>query len=297
LIADFSLMPVIKYQEFIPHSVLQDYVKRFWILEKEYTDEDRIEEVTPDACVELILNFGSPYVQIDGTKRRELSKICLVGLQSKPLRFQADSVVRIVAARFFAWGALPFLKHDVQPDSAVRVEFAAGFNSLVSKIEPLVQANEYQKAVDELEDFLIGQRLNALFEPQQIQAAAKLLYQTKGQHRIAELADYCNLTIRQLQRQFEAATGVSPKSLARSIRFEGIRHRLMFEPETNLTDLAYEFGYSDQAHFIHDFKAFTDKTPSEFAAEMQKLQAVFRDHQNVVFLQSPPTGLDYTAGE
>jgi AraC-like DNA-binding protein len=297
LIADFSLMPVIKYQEFIPHSVLQDYVKRFWILEKEYTDEDRIEEVTPDACVELILNFGSPYVQIDGTKRRELSKICLVGLQSKPMRFQADGVVRIVAARFFAWGALPFLKHDVQPDSAIKVEFDAGLNSLVSKIEPIVRANEYQKAVEELEDFLIGQRLNALFEPQQIRAAAKLLYQTKGQHRIAELADYCNLTIRQLQRQFEAATGVSPKSLARSIRFESIRHRLMFEPETNLTDLAYEFGYSDQAHFIHDFKAFTDKTPSEFAAEMQKLQAVFRDHQNVVFLQSPPTGLDYTAGE
>jgi AraC-like DNA-binding protein len=297
LIADFSLMPVIKYQEFIPHSVLQDYVKRFWILEKEYTDEDRIEEVTPDACVELILNFGSPYVQIDGTKRRELSKICLVGLQSKPMRFQADGVVRIVAARFFAWGALPFLKHDVQPDSAIKVEFDAGLNSFVSKIEPIVRANEYQKAVEELEDFLIGQRLNALFEPQQIRAAAKLLYQTKGQHRIAELADYCNLTIRQLQRQFEAATGVSPKSLARSIRFESIRHRLMFEPETNLTDLAYEFGYSDQAHFIHDFKAFTDKTPSEFAAEMQKLQAVFRDHQNVVFLQSPPTGLDYTAGE
>src|SRR5262245_29120961 len=55
-------MPVIKYQEFMPHSVLRDYVKRFWILEKEYTAEDGVEEVTPDACVELILNFGSPYL-------------------------------------------------------------------------------------------------------------------------------------------------------------------------------------------------------------------------------------------
>src|SRR4030095_14105864 len=66
--------PVIKYQEFIPHTVLQDNVKRFWILEKEYTAEDSVEEVLPDACIELILNFGSSYVQVDGTKRLELRK-------------------------------------------------------------------------------------------------------------------------------------------------------------------------------------------------------------------------------
>jgi hypothetical protein len=103
-------MPVIKYQEFMPHKVLQDHVKRFWILEKEYTAEDSVEEVTPDACVELILNFGSPYVQAEGTNRRGLPKVCLVGLLSKPLALQASGVVKIVAVRFFAWGALPFLK-------------------------------------------------------------------------------------------------------------------------------------------------------------------------------------------
>jgi len=48
-------------REFIPHTILRDHVKRFWILEKEYTAEDSVEEVTPDACVELILNFGSPH--------------------------------------------------------------------------------------------------------------------------------------------------------------------------------------------------------------------------------------------
>src|SRR5262245_38465669 len=104
-----GFMPVIKYQEFIPHTVLQDHVKRFWILEKEYTTGDNIEEVTPDACIELILNFGSNYLQVDSTKRRELPRVCLVGLQSKPLRFQAHGVVKIVAVRFFAWGAPPFL--------------------------------------------------------------------------------------------------------------------------------------------------------------------------------------------
>src|SRR5262245_32980077 len=65
-------MPVIKYQEFMPHTVLQDDVKRFWILEKEYTTEDSIEEVIPDACIELILNFGSAYIQLGESDPREL---------------------------------------------------------------------------------------------------------------------------------------------------------------------------------------------------------------------------------
>lgn len=286
-------MSVLKYQEFIPHTVLQDLVKRFWILEKEYTAEDSFEEVVPDACVELILNFGVPYVQVSSPDR-ELPQVSLIGLLSKPLILQAQGVVRIVAVRFFAWGALPFLKNEMQRDRAMIVEPDHAWRAVLSTIATKVHTGEYQKAVQDIEDFLIGQHLNRLFDSQQVKTAAKLLYHTKGQFRVAELADYLNLSIRQLQRQVEDATGVSPKTLARTIRFEAIRNRLMFEPSANLTALAYEFGYNDQAHFINDFKAFTEKTPGEFAAEMQKFQELFRENDHVVFLQSPPSMIDYT---
>ena len=63
--------------------------------------------------------------------------------------------------------------------------------------------------------------------------------------------------------------------------------RLMLGPDQSLTALAYEYGYVDQAHFIHDFKEFADRTPGEFARDMRSLQAIFRDRDNVVFLQAP----------
>jgi AraC-like DNA-binding protein len=285
-------MPVKKYQEFIPHATLQDVVKRFWILEKEYTADDNIEEVTPDACVELIFNFGSPYIQNDST-RRELPKVCLIGLLSKPLRLQANGLVKIVAARFYAWGALAFFENAADANSATPVDIKRIWRQAVQRIAAHVEAEEHSKAVEVIEDFLIGQRLKTLFDPERVRAAAKLLYHTKGQFRVAELADYCNLSVRQLQRQFDETTGVSPKTLARTIRFEAIRERLMFHPDVNLTDLAYEFGYTDQAHFIKDFKAFTDKTPSEFVNELRAFHDNFRNNENVVFLQSPPSMPDY----
>jgi AraC-like DNA-binding protein len=275
-----------KYQEFLPHASLRDYVKCFWFLERDYTLQDPNEEVIPDACIELIFNFGAAYVlQTDGLREREMSAAFLIGLQNKPLLFRSSGTVQIVAARFYAWGALPFLAIQAQPPSNPPVTLGDEWQALATRLETKVQAGDYEGAVARLEDFLIGKRLTATVDLKQIQIAAQMLYHQKGQFRVAELAEYCSLSTRQLQRQFHDVAGVAPKALARTIRFEAIRNRLMSDPDANLTELAYDFGYSDQAHFIHDFKQFVDRTPGEFAAEMRAFQAVLRDHDNVVFLQ------------
>jgi AraC-like DNA-binding protein len=279
----------VKYQEHPPHASLQDYVKCFWTLEKEYTPDAPNEEVTPDACIELILNFGAPYVlQTEGMPDREMPSAFLVGLKKKPLLYRCVGTVKIVATRFYAWGALPFLAAVYQSSSTVRVIPGNEWRGLTDKINPKIQAENYLGAVADVEDFLIGKLLTANFDLKQIQMAAQMLYREKGQFRVSELAEYCDLSARQLERQFQNIVGVSPKTLARTIRFEEIRNRLMFNPETSLTDLAYEFGYTDQAHFIRDFKEFTGKTPGEFAFEMRPWQKVFHDNENVVFLQFTP---------
>jgi AraC-like DNA-binding protein len=282
-----------KYREYSPHASLGDYVKCFWILERDYTPEDPYEEVIPDACIELIFNFGAPYVlQAEGLREREMSAAFLIGLQKKPLLFRSNGTVKIVATRFYAWGALPFLAIQAQSLSNLPLSLGRDWHALAQRLEAKVQADDYEGAVAGLEDFLSGKRLTATVELKQIQLAAQLLYHQKGQFRVAELAEYCYLSTRQLQRQFHDVAGVAPKTLARTIRFEAIRNRLMFDPGANLTELAYDFGYTDQAHFIHDFKQFAERTPGDFAAEMRAFQTVLRDYENVVFLQFSSPGSD-----
>src|SRR5215470_5100658 len=157
-----------KYQEFIPHATLQDSVKRFWILEKEYGAEDGIEEVTPDACFELILNCGNPYSVISGSSKQELPSVCLVGLLTKPLRLKAEGLVKIVAVRFFAWGALAFLKNLAGRTDVTQVDLDPAWQQVVQRAGALVQGDNYQKAVEEVENFLVGLRLNILFDPKQV---------------------------------------------------------------------------------------------------------------------------------
>lgn len=44
---------------------------------------------------------------------------------------------------------------------------------------------------------------------------------------------------------------------------------------TNLTALAYDAGYYDQAHFIKDFKEFVGISPKQFYADNLTMNSLF----------------------
>src|SRR5215204_4720164 len=277
-----------RYHEYAPHAVLHDCVKCLWILEKEYTADGGDETVVPDACIELILNVGAPYRQVWSGGERELPQAFLIGLLDQPVTLRASGVVRLVAVRFQAWGLAPLLHTEVPARNALTFGLDEPWGDVIRAVDTHVRADNYDAAVAHVEEFLIRRRLATAFARDHLRAAAKLLQHTKGQVRVAELADACRLSSRQLERRFADVAGVPPKALARMVRFDAIRTRLMFSPEVDLTALAYEFGYADQAHFIRDFRAFTGTTPHQFAQEMQAFWSIFADHENVVFLQSSP---------
>jgi hypothetical protein len=56
----------------------------------------------------------------------------------------------------------------------------------------------------------------------------------------------------------------------------------MFDPDADLTELAQDCGYFDQAHFIKDFKAFTGKTPTEYARQMRAMQEILKERCRVL---------------
>jgi AraC-like DNA-binding protein len=172
-----------------------------------------------------------------------------------------------VATRFYALGALPFLADRARGLDKLSATLGQEWDDLATLVEPSVREGDYDAAVAIVEDHLIERLLTAKVDLKKIQSAAKMLYLQKGQFRVSDLAEHCNLSSRQLQRQFQDVVGVSAKTLARSIRFEEIRKRLMLDPDQSLTALAYELGYADQAHFIHDFKEFADRTPGESPAK------------------------------
>jgi AraC-like DNA-binding protein len=85
-----------------------------------------------------------------------------------------------------------------------------------------------------------------------------------GDVAIQQLADAAGLSLRHFQRRFRALTGLNPKHYARICRIGHAVHLKQLRPEASWTTLALEAGYSDQSHFIRDFKALTGVLPSGF---------------------------------
>jgi transcriptional regulator GlxA family with amidase domain len=168
-------------------------------------------------------------------------------------------------------------------------ELGSDWDSLAQRLKSQIAVGRYEEAATTLEEFLIQRALVRTYDLKLIQTAAKLLHYTKGEYRIRELADYCQVSVRQLERGFQQVIGTSPKVFARTVRFEQAQRHLMFDPDADLTSLAYECGYFDQAHSIKDFKAFAGQTPTEYAQQMKKMQEIVKS-KDVVFLQSPPAG-------
>lgn len=74
------------------------------------------------------------------------------------------------------------------------------------------------------------------------------------------------LSERTLQRWFGAYLGVGPKWVLGRYRMHDVVTEIDAGYTGALTDLAYRYGWYDQAHFIRDFRNLVGVMPSEYAA-------------------------------
>ena len=82
---------------------------------------------------------------------------------------------------------------------------------------------------------------------------------------VKKLSDDLDISRRHLNRLFKTNTGVSVKKFQEIVLFrKTMESKLLISPQQNLTALAYQFNFSDQAHLIKTFKNLTQNPPKKF---------------------------------
>lgn len=81
--------------------------------------------------------------------------------------------------------------------------------------------------------------------------------------RVDQAARELGLTERGLQRLVEQRVGLTPKWLIQRRRLHDAVEALK-AGTTGLADVAAALGYTDQAHFTHDFRTVTGMTPGQY---------------------------------
>ena len=98
------------------------------------------------------------------------------------------------------------------------------------------------------------------------EAIADAIVRDRGAAGVDELARRFSISGRHVSRTCRATTGLSPKQLARMVRFQAALRALAATPARNPASLAADHGYCDQAHLTGEFRVLLGATPAAAAA-------------------------------
>ena len=97
-----------------------------------------------------------------------------------------------------------------------------------------------------------------------VRHASSVITAASGGVAIGDLSVAAGVSTTHLAQRFKELIGVTPKRLARTYRFAATVLAIDPAGPIDWGDLAYGAGYSDQAHFGHEFRTFTGLTPTRY---------------------------------
>jgi AraC-like DNA-binding protein len=97
-----------------------------------------------------------------------------------------------------------------------------------------------------------------------VDGAWRMILQSSGCARIAEVAHAVGFSRRQLNTRFVAEYGLAPKQLARVVRFERSHRLLRSRPPMTLAAAAVACGYYDQPHMAREWNRLAGCPPSRW---------------------------------
>jgi AraC-like DNA-binding protein len=226
------------YREYRPPVGLESMVACLWENEP---DEDCVQRVVPDGCVDLIW-FAEHELLVAGPDTGPYSvglaaRTCLSGVRLRP--GAAGAVLGLPAF---------VLRDQMVPVSLVWGGQGARLEEAVACAEPRRRLELLAAAVARRgaqPDVLVGAAASKLAAPRA---------------RVAGVAAELGVSERHLHRRLLESVGYGPKMLARVARLR----RLMALAQGPLVLRAFDAGYASQAHMNEEVRQLTGTTPVRF---------------------------------
>lgn len=275
------------YKEFNAEGDLKKFIQRFWVLEHNYLEEFHSKEhLWANTNAELIFSFGNPYYLKTKSGNKMLPQNFVMGPLKKNLTLYSDGFTGLVAVRFQNWGMYPFSLKPIKTlvDKIVMAEEV--FGAKINKVGNRLEKKDADEKIQILKEYFrseMSEHKNK--DISSIPIISKIIKE-KGIINISYLTREFSISPRRLQRVFKNEIGLSAKIFSRIIRFNYAKSLIEQNPEISLSQLTYQTGYSDQAHFTKNFRELFDISPANFQSKVKELKQHFDNGKmDVVFLQ------------
>ena len=258
-----------QHQEFAPPAELREVIKCFWHNTRDFGGLPTSFEVVPDGYAEIIFYFGSACSILTPAGWQPLPSPFMVGLLNQPALFYTQNRLEIMGVRCFPWTVFELLGLPSGKESVCLAEHPIA--ELQAPLNTYMQAGTIAEALAQISQHFL-QAWARIASDNLLGKAGGAMRQAHGTLPVSQVAAAAHATVRTLERKFKQAAGHTVKDVSGLMRFEQVRNHLWFYPDASLAGLAYELGYTDQAHLSREFKRYSGTTPAAFARKGRKWQ-------------------------
>jgi AraC-like DNA-binding protein len=259
------------YLHAVPAPPLSRFVELLWYYDDPPKPHAK-ERLMPDGCLTLIINLADDQTRLydadDVSKMKTLSGCSVSGPHTRCFAIDTDEQTCVIGASFRPGGAVPFLKLPSDELHNQHLNLEDLWGRLAGELRERTLAAKSPAAKLRIVELALLERAAGLFDGQPVvEYAVENFLAQPATAKIAQVADKTGFSPRHFIELFKQHVGMTPKLFCRVRRFQKVLRRITSGKPVNWTGVALDGGYFDQAHFIHDFRAFSGINPSKYLAD------------------------------
>jgi len=254
----------------LPSEILKPFIKQYWAIENILQNQEQcIQRVVPCGLPELFI-YSTPVPKVNDSNKNFPEKLFLSGQQKNHYDIIIDKEISLFSVVFQPEGLRQFFNLPMNRLFNLNVSLQDLDRKLYRDIEcRLSEAVSFEMKVKMIEIYFSGllEKNYRDYEFKRVRHVMNCVRKSHGNIKIDFLASEACLGRKQFERVFSESVGESPKQYLNTVRFQYAIYQKSQNKDLNITELAYECGYFDQAHLINEFKTMTGLTPKQFFAE------------------------------
>jgi len=247
-----------------PGPALEPFIESIWYYESALPLAR--ERILPTGTMQLLVNLDQDELRsYHGDGYGEVAAIGgagLCGVHAGHFAIDTAEQRAIMGVVFKPGGAYPFFAPpaDATRDQHVALDDLWGRDGAVLR-ERLLEARGPAAKLRTLEAALLSRRVRSLERDPAVAFAIEAL---ERDVTVAAVTERLGMTARTFIRRFASQVGLTPKRYARVRRFQRVLAAIERGRAVDWAQVALACGYFDQAHLIHDFRAFAGVSPTAY---------------------------------
>jgi AraC-like DNA-binding protein len=267
----------------IPSRPLSDFVERLWLLSDAPADSK--ERIAASGTIDLGINLHENQLRIYDPAKPERSKrfsgAVVSGTHSRPFVIDPRELISVIGVRFRPGGACPFLGTPASELADTHVDLDALWGPSATELrERLCAGKTPEERFNLLEKTLMAHLFRPLERHYAVRFALDIFGRADAGLAIRDVARDAGLSQRRFIQLFAREVGMSPKLFCRVRRFRQALETVRQTAAPDWGRVAVDCGYYDQSHLIHDFRSFSNLSPTEYVR--QRSECAMQNHATLV---------------